>query len=71
MMTLAELVTLVSSGNSLRIRTDSRLVEGGDIFVADSGNNLVRKVTADGTVSTVAGTGQRYNVRLDKVPGPD
>jgi UDP-N-acetylmuramoyl-L-alanyl-D-glutamate--2,6-diaminopimelate ligase len=37
MMTLEELVTLVGSGNTLRVRTDSRLVEGGDIFVAVKG----------------------------------
>lgn len=31
----------------------------GNIFVADSGNNVVRRVGADGTITTVAGTGQR------------
>ncbi len=30
----------------------------GDIFVADAGNHVVRKVTAGGTISTVAGNGQ-------------
>ncbi|MEU5667420.1 RICIN domain-containing protein [Streptomyces longwoodensis] len=29
----------------------------GDLFVADYGNHRVRKVSADGTISTVAGTG--------------
>ena len=29
----------------------------GDYFIADSGNNLVRKVTAAGAISTFAGTG--------------
>ncbi len=29
----------------------------GDIFIADSGNNVIRVVTPDGNISTVAGTG--------------
>jgi hypothetical protein len=31
--------------------------EAGDLFIADTGNNVIRKVTAAGTISTVAGTG--------------
>lgn len=30
----------------------------GDLFIADTGNNRVRKVDASGTITTVAGTGQ-------------
>jgi len=36
-MTFNELLALVRSKNSLRIRTDSRLVKDGDIFVAVKG----------------------------------
>jgi len=36
-MTFDELLALVSSGDSLRIRMDSRLVEDGDIFAAVGG----------------------------------
>ncbi len=35
----------------------SPVVIGGDLFVADSQNNRIRKVAADGTITTVAGTG--------------
>jgi len=30
---------------------------GGDLFIADTGNNVVRKVAANGTITTVAGNG--------------
>ena len=29
----------------------------GNLYIGDSGNNLIRKVTPDGTISTIAGTG--------------
>src|SRR6202000_1847308 len=29
----------------------------GDLFIADTGNNRIRKVTPDGIINTVAGTG--------------
>jgi serine/threonine protein kinase, bacterial len=31
----------------------------GDLYVADEGNNLIRKISPDGTVSTLAGTGAK------------
>jgi trimeric autotransporter adhesin len=32
---------------------------GGNLYIADTGNEVVRKVSPDGTISTVAGTGIR------------
>ncbi|MFC8229753.1 RICIN domain-containing protein [Streptomyces sp. NPDC057287] len=31
--------------------------EGGDLYVADAGNHRIRKIAADGKITTVAGTG--------------
>ena len=31
-------------------------VIGSDVYVADTGNNLIRKISQDGNVTTVAGT---------------
>lgn len=35
--------------------------KNGSLYVSDSGNNLIRKITADGTVSTLAGSGAAGN----------
>jgi uncharacterized protein (TIGR03437 family) len=37
--------------------TDVCFDSGGNLYIADSGNNRIRKVAANGTISTVAGTG--------------
>lgn len=33
------------------------VAEDGDIFIADTGNNRIREITADGNISTLAGSG--------------
>jgi uncharacterized protein (TIGR03437 family) len=42
---------------SLNIPSDVAFDLGGNLYVADSGNNRVRKIDTSGTISTVAGTG--------------
>lgn len=38
---------------------DVAVDDNGNVYVVESGNNCVRKITADGTVSTLAGNGSR------------
>jgi sugar lactone lactonase YvrE len=44
------------SSAHFRFPADIALSPGGDLYVADSGNHCIRKVKADGTVSTLAGS---------------
>ena len=41
----------------------------GNIYVADTGNQLVRRVTAAGTVTTIAGHAGSIGVLLGDLPG--
>src|ERR1035438_4131033 len=44
------------------------IANDGTIYIADSGNNRVRKVALDGTISTIAGTGSSIgNILLPQV----
>ena len=46
-------------GSAARFDTPSALTidRGGTLFLADTGNNAIRRITPDGTVTTVAGSG--------------
>ena len=41
----------------LATATDVKLDAAGDLFITDSGNNVIRVVTPDGVIHTLAGTG--------------
>lgn len=49
----------VATSASLSHPTDIAVDVGGNIFIADSDNNRIRKVTASGIISTFAGNGAR------------
>jgi uncharacterized protein (TIGR03437 family) len=52
-----DLEDLTSLLAGLGLATDS----GGNLYIADVGNHRIRKVTPDGTITTIAGTGRTGN----------
>lgn len=47
-----------AAGALLSFPTKVAVAPNGDLYVADSSNNRIRRITANGVISTVAGTGQ-------------
>ncbi len=67
-MTFNKLLTLVRSENGLRIRTDSRLVKDGDIFVAVKGtaydgHDFIEQALVNGARYIVCQQDGRYTIR--------
>jgi len=51
------LTTFAGGDDSFNTPSGIAIDNGGNIYVADTSNNRIRKITAEGVVSTVAGTG--------------
>jgi hypothetical protein len=52
-------------GSPVDVKADAQ----GNLYVADRNNGVVRKISASGTVSTVAGTPGKYGFMPDALPG--
>ena len=61
--TLARISSVQSTGPAVEARLDSpggvAVDSSGNLYIADSGNHCIRKVDAAGSISTVAGTGEK------------
>jgi len=59
------------TGSAARFNNPSSLSfdSNGNLFVADSGNHIIRKITAGGSVTTLAGTGGDHFGSADGVGG--
>ena len=61
----------------LSFPSDVAADDAGNLYIADPGNNRIRRVDASGTISTIAGTGERgydfhgpaFEAQLDKPSG--
>ena len=58
-------VETASFGNPCGVAVD----HAGNVYVADTGNNIVRKITPEGMVSTIAGTAGMNETTLGILPG--
>jgi sugar lactone lactonase YvrE len=56
---------------SLNVPLGVHVTTGGEIYIADSGNHCIRKVDADGDITTVAGTGGSMGYSGDGGPAID
>jgi hypothetical protein len=55
--TMPSTASIAATGAMLRAPSGVGVDPAGDLFIADSGNNMVEKVTTSGMLSTFAGTG--------------
>jgi hypothetical protein len=58
-----------ASKASFKSPTDVAIDNRGNLYVADTGNDVVRKITPDGQVSTIAGTPGRSGFVAGPLPG--
>ena len=56
--TVSKTVTLQEGGREIQLHVLGRGHTNGDLYIADQGNNRVRRVDTDGVISTVAGNGR-------------